>query len=127
MFGSIDIRNSSVERAHSIQLDLIEQLQMAREIIRKAHKEMQFPLFQEIEFKIDKYISSVSEMLIIRRGNTDPRVLVRSGDIHFQSHKIDSTGLCQKPLMKYYASLDPQSGMIYQHRKEYEESITEDQ
>jgi hypothetical protein len=29
LYGAIDIRNSSVERSQSIQLDFIEQLQMA--------------------------------------------------------------------------------------------------
>ncbi len=123
VFGSIDIRNSSVERAHSIQLDLVEQLQMTREIIRKAHKEMQFPLFQEIEFKIEKYISSVSDMLL-----SDEEVQIRdflSGQVQSIFNHIKATvpGLTTD-IDKYYASLDPQSNMIYKHRKDYEESIS---
>ncbi len=123
VFGSIDIRNSSVERAHSIQLDLVEQLQMTREIIRKAHTEMQFPLFQEIEFKIDKYISSASDMLL-----SDEEVQIRdflSGQVQSIFNHIKGTvpGL-SSDIDKYYDSLDPQSNMIYKHRKEYEDSIS---
>jgi hypothetical protein len=124
VFGSIDIRNSSVERASSIQLDMVEQLQMARRIISKAHKEMQFPLFQEIEYKIDKYISSVSEMLL-----SEEEIQIReflSGQVTSIFNHIKSTvPALAKTIDEYYKTLDPQSGMIYKHRKEYEDSITE--
>jgi hypothetical protein len=123
VFGAIDIRNSSVERAHSIQLDMIEQLQMARDIIKKAHKEMQFALFQEIEFKIDKYISSVSDALL-----SEEEIQIRdflSGQVSSIFNHIKSTvPTLATAIDNYYASLDKQSGMIYHNRKEYEESIT---
>ncbi|HEY6502567.1 MAG TPA: hypothetical protein VIZ28_01210, partial [Chitinophagaceae bacterium] len=64
LYGAIDIRNSSTERAQSIQLDIIEQLQLTKNIIKKAQGEIFFPLLQEIEFKIDKYISSASDILL---------------------------------------------------------------
>jgi hypothetical protein len=38
LYGAIDIRNSSVERSQSIQLDFIEQLQMAASVIKSAVK-----------------------------------------------------------------------------------------
>jgi hypothetical protein len=33
LYGAIDIRNSSVERAHAIQLDILEQLKAARQVL----------------------------------------------------------------------------------------------
>ena len=53
--GSIDIRNSSTERSHSIQADIIEQLELALRVVKKAQADMPFPLLQEIEFKIEKH------------------------------------------------------------------------
>ena len=44
LYGAIDIRNSSVERSQSIQLDFIEQLQMAASVIKKAQANMSFPV-----------------------------------------------------------------------------------
>ncbi|HET6767207.1 MAG TPA: GAF domain-containing protein, partial [Chitinophagaceae bacterium] len=64
LYGAIDIRNSSVERSQSIQLDFIEQLQMAASVIKKAQASMPFPLLQEVQFKIDKHISSASDVLL---------------------------------------------------------------
>jgi hypothetical protein len=122
LYGAIDIRNSSVERAHSIQLDLIEQLEMARTIIKKAQKKVNFPLLQEIEFKIDKYILSASDILqnddemLIHDFLQDKVVTV------FENLKTTAPDL-KKDIADYYAALDPQQKMIYHHRKFYEESM----
>jgi hypothetical protein len=63
LYGAIDIRNSSTERSRSIQLDIIEQLELAQKVIKKAQADMPFPLLQEIEFKIDKFIAAASDVL----------------------------------------------------------------
>ena len=35
LYGAIDIRNSSTESSHAIQLDLVEQLELARKVVKK--------------------------------------------------------------------------------------------
>jgi hypothetical protein len=64
LYAAIDVRNSSLERNHSIQLDLLEQLNMGKDVLEKAGKIVQFPLLQETQFRIEKYISSVSDNLL---------------------------------------------------------------
>ena len=44
LFGAIDIRNSSVERSQSIQLDFIEQLQMAADCFKKSTDKYAFSI-----------------------------------------------------------------------------------
>jgi hypothetical protein len=63
LYGAIDIRNSSIERNNAIQLDLLEQLNLANEIIILAKEQNSFPLLDETVFKIQKYIHSVSNIL----------------------------------------------------------------
>jgi len=63
IYGAIDIRNSSTERSKSIQADIIDQLQLARHVVEKAKSVMTFPLLEEIEFKIDKFIIAASDVL----------------------------------------------------------------
>lgn len=63
LYGAIDVRNSSTARSHSVQLDMLEQLELARKVVRKAQAAMSFPLLQEIEFKIDRHIASASDVL----------------------------------------------------------------
>lgn len=122
LYGAIDIRNSSVERAHSIQLDLIEQLEMARSIIKKAQKKINFPLLQEVEFKIDKYILSASDIL---QSDDEMHIhdFLQENVVNIFENLTTTAPELKKDISDYYAALDPQQKMIYHHRKFYEESM----
>jgi hypothetical protein len=123
VYGAIDIRNSSTERSHSIQLDLVLQLQMAKHVIVKAQSDAPFPLLQEIEFKLDKYIASASDVLL-----SDEEIGIRDflqnqvksifNHLHSTQHYVS------KEVETYFAAMDPQLGTIYHHRKDYENSIS---
>ena len=123
LYGAIDIRNSSVERSHAIQLDLIEQLHAARTIIQKAQKEMHFPLLQEIEFKIDKYISSASDSLLSDEEITIHDFL-QGQVVSIFNHLSNTLPSIKKDIDSYFKSLDPRVGMIYHHRKEFDNSMS---
>ncbi|HVT85478.1 MAG TPA: hypothetical protein VHD35_09755 [Chitinophagaceae bacterium] len=123
LYGAIDVRNSSTERSHSIQLDILEQLEMARNVVKKVQADMPFPLLQEIEFKIDKYIASATDVLL-----SDEEVLIHDflqGQVlSIFNHLQNSQPSIAKEVGQYFAALDPQLNMIYHHRKEYEQSIS---
>jgi hypothetical protein len=123
VYGAIDIRNSSTERSHSIQLDLVEQLQMARHVIVRAQNDSPFPLLQEIEFKLDKYIASASDILV-----SDEETVIReflNNQVRSLFNHIHNTQpVVSKEVENYFSTLDPQLGAIYHHRKDYENSIT---
>lgn len=121
LYGAIDIRNSSTERSASIQLDLIEQLELARTVVKKAQSVTPFPLLHEIEFKLDKYIASASDVLL-----SEEEIMI----YEFMQNQVVSifNHLSNQPSLKediasYFAALDPQLNMVYHHRREYEESI----
>ena len=122
LYGAIDIRNSSVERSQSIQLDFIEQLQMAASVIKKAQAGMSFPLLQEVQFKIDKHISSASDVLLSDEETAIHDFLQNQVTSIFK-HLRGTTPAIQKDVDSYFAALDKNIGMIYHHRKEFEESI----
>ena len=123
LFGSVDIRNSSTERSQSIQADIIEQLELALKVVRKAQADTPFPLLQEIEFKIVKHIAAASDVL-----QSDEELGIHDfmqGQVTSVFNHLHST----QPFVKnevehYFASLDPQLGVLYHHRKEYEQSIS---
>lgn len=123
LYSAIDVRNSSTERSSAIQQDLLEQLTLVRKILRKAAKVMEFPLLQEIEFRIEKYIASASENLL-----SDDEMMIYDflqTDIHalFKNLRHKKADL-KKIIDGYFTSLDPQRKVIYNRRKNYEESIT---
>ena len=63
MYGAIDVRNSSIVRNQAIQDDLLEQLRAAGAVILKAQDHVSFPLLKEINYRIEKYMYSVSNIL----------------------------------------------------------------
>ena len=123
LFGSIDIRNSSTERSHAIQLDLLEQLELASIVVKKALVDLTFPLLKEVEFKIEKFIASASEILL-----SDEEINIHDflqGQIFsIFSHLHSTQPSVKNEIEHYFSSLDPQIKMLYHHRKEYEQSIS---
>lgn len=123
LYGAIDVRNSSVERNNAIQLDLLEQLNMARFVLEKTAKVYDFPLLKEIQYKLDKYVASTSENLL-----TDDELLIYDFlqidlDELFKHLRLAKSEL-KKVVDDYFNKLDPQRNILYHHRKEYEDSIT---
>jgi hypothetical protein len=123
LYGSVDIRNSSTERSLSIQADIIEQLELALKVVKKAQDDLPFPLLQEIEFKIEKHMAAASDVL-----QSEEEIIIHDfmqGQVASVFNHLHST----RPFIKndiehYFASLDPQFGVLYHHRKDYEQSIS---
>lgn len=123
LYGSIDIRNSSVERSNAIQLDLLEQLTLAGEALKKACKIVDFPILKETQFRIDKYIDAASDTLL----SDDEMQIYDFLQIHLDAvfqNLLELKPELKKVIHDYFAALDPSRKIVYHHRKEYEESIT---
>jgi hypothetical protein len=123
LFGSVDIRNSSTERSQSIQADIIEQLDLALKVVKKAQVDTPFPLLKEIEFKIEKHIAAAADVL-----QSEEELIIHDfmqGQVTSVFNHMHSTQPSVKNEVEhYFASLDPQLGVLYHHRKEYEQSIS---
>ncbi len=123
LFGAIDIRNSSTERTRALTLDTVEQLQMAADIIRKAQEDLDFPLLQEVGYKIDKCIA-VSSNGVDAEEEIGIREFFKQQVMPlFNNLKETRPGL-KNELENYFSSLDEKMGMLYRHRKNYESSIS---
>jgi hypothetical protein len=123
LYGAIDIRNSSTERSHAIQLDILEQLELAKHVLKKAQSHNSFPLLQEIEFKIEKYIDSASD--ILQSGEELAIQDFLQGQVAAVFNHLKNTESSVKnEVDHYFAALDPQVGMLYHHRKDYEQSVS---
>src|SRR5690606_20479777 len=95
------IRNSSVHRAHAIQLDMVEQLQMVQDIIKKAQRKIHFPLLMEIEFKIDKFLYSATESLLSNE-ETQIHEFLENQVVSLFNHLKDTIPDLRKDIENYY-------------------------
>ena len=123
MYASIDIRNSSTERNQAIQMDLLEHLTSAKEILQKASKLIQFPLLEETRFRIEKYIDGTSDTLLSDDELVIYDFLQKDLDTLFKN-LLERRPELKQLIDDYFDKLDPQRGVVYHNRKAYEESIT---
>jgi len=123
LYGAIDVRNSSSERTNAIQLDLLEQLTLANDVLEKAGKVIDFPLLKETQFRIEKYMAAASDTLLSDDEMQIYDFLQVQLDSIFQNLLQLKPGL-KKIIASYFSALDPQRKVVYHHRKEYEDSIT---
>lgn len=123
LYGAIDIRNSSTERNKAIQKDMLEQLDMASEILKKAQKETNFPLLGEIKYKMKKYRHSVANIIL-----SDDEIAINQFlkqevvDLFHQLKTIAPS--VEEDINKYFTAITSAVDMVYHHRKEFDESIT---
>ena len=122
-YGQSDIRGSSLARNKGIQQDLTRQLKLALDIMNAAAKERPWPLLKEYKYWIEEKIDDISNG-------------VNSGDensvFSFLNNEVaptfeDLMGLgpnVAKSIEHYRNALDHATGMIYDKRKEYEQSVS---
>lgn len=123
LYGAIDVRNSSVERNNSIQFDLLEQLNMAHDVLDKTGRIFIFPLLKDMQFKVEKYIASTTETLLSDDELVLYDFLQNDIDALFK-HLHAAKPELRKIIDEYFSKLDPQRNIVFHHRKEYEDSIT---
>jgi hypothetical protein len=123
LYGAIDIRNSSVERNNAIQLDLLEQLNLASDIIKKAKKDFNYPLLDEILFKTEKYSHAISNILFAEEEQAIYYFIGEEIVDLFKHLQVVNPSLI-KDIERYMVTIDSPVKMVYHHRKNYEESIT---
>lgn len=123
LYGSLDVRNSSLERNNSIRKDLVEQLTRAAAVLEKATQVMTFPLLQEIHFKIARYLNDASDTLL-----SDDELAIcdfLQHEVHsLFAHLRQARPELEQDIAAYFACLDAERDMVYHHRKAYEDSIT---
>ncbi|MGZ3952393.1 MAG: hypothetical protein ACXVBZ_13425 [Flavisolibacter sp.] len=123
LYAAIDIRNSSTERNQAIQMDLLEHLKSAKDILQKAAKVIHFPLLDETRFRTEKYIESVSDTLLSDDELQIYGFMQTDLDSIFKNIRERCPEL-KKIIDDYFAKLDPQREVIYHNRKDYEDTIT---
>ena len=123
LYGLSDVRGSSMHRTTAIQADLLEQLELARDVIAAAARARPLPVLAELDHRLDTFARGVAEGL---RSGDEVRVLDFLGtafdDVirqveHFGGDTADAIG-------RYRRALDPGLGFLYRKRRDFEDSVT---
>lgn len=120
-FGLTDIRNSSLERNAAILDDLTENLRMANGLLMEIYSCTKLPLVEELMFKTESNLKALHQSLAagdevsvldFLRKEVNPIIDYCSSDPELNER-----------IMTYKNALDPEFGIVYKRRKEFEESL----
>lgn len=123
LYGQADIKESSVARNEAIKEDLMTQLSLAADVLRKASKSQHLPIYDALVYRIEQYANSVDEGL---RAGEELEILDFLGrEIYPVFNHIRSVDKkLTKAVVAYEGRVNGELGVIYEKRKAYENSVT---
>jgi len=123
LFGQADIKGSSTARNEAIKHDLITQLSLAISVLDKACMSESLPIYKELMFRVEEYLSHVKEGL--NAGDEIGILDFLKRDIYpvFKHIRALGTSL-SKEVDVYMDRLDPNLHVVYEKRKDYEDSVS---
>jgi len=124
IYGLSDIRGSSTQRNFVIQSDLIDHLDHARDILFEAKKQAQLPVLDELIFRTQNYEIQIAKSLT----SEDEAKVIEF--LHYEIEPIFNhlAGLhprIQKKVEEYHKMINPELGILYRKRKEFDESVAQ--
>ena len=123
LYGQSDIKGSSTERNSAIQADLLEQLTLAKDVLDKSIKTTPIPILKELRFRVNKFIrdlkpglSAGHELTVLDFFNQEVYPVF--------NHIVQANSELQPLVIAFNQRLDPKLGMIYNKRKDFEDSVS---
>ncbi len=122
LYGSSDVRNSSTIRNGCIQIDLVTQLDLVSDVLKKVIKKHPFPIYKELEFEVQNYRVRVADRLLSDEEVQIVEFIRTEIEPLFKHLRSDNPDM-RKFIDEYFEALDDDHGIIYQKRKDFEDSI----
>ena len=122
LYGQIDIVASSEVRNESIQKDFLFQLDLLNEIIDLAYERQSLPIYEQARFRIEEFRNDLQENL---SASSEQKVynLLQKEINPLLEHLKKQTPRLKKKIKEYQEKVDQNTGIIYDHRKNYDEAV----
>ncbi|WP_103072615.1 GAF domain-containing protein [Aquimarina sediminis] len=122
LYGQIDIKGSSDARNHAIQKDLVLQLNKISEIIYKVIESDPLPIYEQLQYRTDQYINTVTEQLQV---DSEQKILsfIQKEITPLFVHLIDKNSELEALINTYNDMQDKRIKTVYKYRKAYDESV----
>lgn len=123
LFGQSDIKGSSIARNTAIKEDLTLQLSLAINVLNEACVVEKLPIYEELIFRVKDYLQNVKKGL--KAGDEIAIIDFLKRDIYpvFNHIKKLNTEL-NNHVSVYMNRLDKNLHVVYEKRKDYEDSVT---
>ena len=125
LYGQADIVGSSQLRNVSIQEDLVDNLHRVEKVLNSFRKQVDFVSLDLCLTRIKGMMKELKAGPFNSRNETQI-VEFLTHEVHpLIHHLVDRfSELDRQKAQKYFDYLDPQLGIVYRHRRDYEESVT---
>ena len=122
LYGQIDIVASSEVRNEAIQKDFQYQLTLLNEIVDLAIQHQALPIYEQVKFRMAEFQKDLEENL---SASSEQKVfnLLQKEINPLLEHLQKQTRQLKKKINEYREKLDPKTGIIYDHRKNYDEAV----
>jgi len=121
LYGQIDIKGSSEARNRATKQDLTLQLKTVKDIIERATQVENLPIYEQYVFQINQYLEDLKAYFQV-----DSEQHISS----FIDHEINPLLVhlemlepLKTDIETYRNSVDPQHKVLYEHRKNYDDTI----
>ncbi|WP_424493710.1 GAF domain-containing protein [Salinimicrobium sp. GXAS 041] len=122
LYGQIDIVASSEARNKAIQKDLLYQLGLIGEIIDEAHELEELVIYEQVKFRINEFVEDLQENL---NASSEQKVfnLLQKEINPLLDHIENQDSSLKERVKNYRDQVNSESGVIYDHRKNYDEAV----
>lgn len=122
LYGQIDVVASSEARNEAIQKDLLSQLGLLVKIIDEAYEKEKLPIYEQVKFRIGEFQEEISTSL---NASSEQQVfnLLQKEVNPIMNHLKKQSGTLKKLVEDYQSKLNPETGIVYNHRKDYDETV----
>lgn len=122
LYGQVDIKGSSEARNEATKRDLAEQLEYVRGVLKKLNKLEPLPIYDQMDFAIGEFMEEISDNLQV---DTERKIIafLSSEIIPFFNHLSQTNDQYKKLIEDYNELIDLSTGLVYKHRKDYDESV----
>lgn len=122
IYGQLDIRGSSEKRNLAVRDDLVEQLNLTKDVLKSALQRTNMPIYEQLLTRIEEYLQELDSEL--HSGSETRIVGFLETEIHPVLNQLKKKDAEIGRLVDEYNSrLHPESNTIYNQRKVYDQSV----
>jgi len=122
LYGQIDIKGSSEARNWATKKDLKLQIEVANSILEKAYQFKPLPIYQQHLFQLDNFVELLEQHFQVDSEQRITSILRKQIHPLFEHFK-QNTALVDL-VEHYFNQIDPKLGIVYQYRKDYDDTIS---
>lgn len=123
LYGQIDIKGSSDARNEATKKDLILQLEQVQKIIKQIYTIEKLPIYEQLEFRIEDFLEQFEADELQVNSERNVLQFLKFEIVPLFKHLSKKSGAIKEMIATYHDMVEHTSGLVYLHRKDYDESV----